>query len=121
MTVLAGVRVLAVDDNDINRAFLSDILEAAGATVEAVASGIEAIARARAARDSEPFRIALTDIEMPEMNGYQLAERLPIYALSAHDDETARAKCAAAGMQGLLTKPVDAATLYATVGKHRQA
>ncbi len=67
---------------------------------------------------------------MPEMNGYQLAERLraefaaerlPIYALSAHDDETARAKCAAAGMQGLLTKPVDAAILYATVGKHRRA
>ena len=75
--LFAEVRALAVDDNAVNRAILSEQLSSWGMTAVAAANGAEALARAReAARSGEPFQIAILDGQMPTMDGVALARAL---------------------------------------------
>jgi two-component system sensor histidine kinase/response regulator len=71
---LSGLRVLAVDDNATSRTILTKTLQAFGCRPMAAASGAEALELLRsAAQQSRPFRIALLDMQMPDMDGEQLA------------------------------------------------
>jgi CheY-like chemotaxis protein len=85
--------------------------------VDVAASGAEALAMAA----RTPYDLVLMDLMMPGMSGYEAARRLrdlsglaggvPIHALTANTGEEERARCLAAGMQGMLSKPVPAAAL----------
>ncbi|MEH2084364.1 MAG: response regulator [Nostoc sp.] len=111
---LMGLQVLVVDDNDDTRNFFSFVLEQFGAIVTAVASGNEAL---QALTQSKPD-ILLSDIGMPEMNGYMLMQqvrtleakiggkKIPAIALTAYAGEINQQYALRAGFQQHIVKPV---------------
>jgi len=74
---LAGVRILGVDDNETNRRVLAGMLDGWGCRHEEVDSAIPALQRLRAATaEGDPFRIAILDMQMPEVDGETLGRRI---------------------------------------------
>ncbi len=118
---LTGLRVLVVDDCEVNRRMLTAHLRAWGCAAEAVGSGREALAALRAAAGQAPYRLVLLDLEMPEMDGAAVAAaiaadaqcgRPALVALSA-----AGARAAVpAGFAAQLAKPLRRARLLDTLG-----
>ncbi len=83
-TSLAGVRVLVVDDNLTNRIILMDLLRRWGMQPTGAASASEALGHlAHAADQHEPYSLVLTDLHMPEMDGFDLAEQIKAQGTSA--------------------------------------
>jgi CheY-like chemotaxis protein/HPt (histidine-containing phosphotransfer) domain-containing protein len=106
---LPPCRVLAVDDNEVNRNLIKLILTRAGAEVAVAENGQVAVDQAT----SSPFDIVLMDMQMPVLDGYaatrklrELGMTLPIVALTAHAMRGDEAKCRTAGCSGFLTKPL---------------
>ncbi|HKQ74349.1 MAG TPA: ATP-binding protein [Blastocatellia bacterium] len=120
---LEGLRVLVVDDEPDSRDLLAVVLRQRGATVTTVGSAIVALETLKA----NPFDILISDIQMPEVDGYELIRRLrlseagrdkfiPAVALTAHVRPKDRARVLAAGFQMHVSKPVSAAELVIGVG-----
>ena len=112
---LTGMRVLVVDDNDTNRRLLGGLLAGWGMEPTLASSGAEALgklARARAA--GEPFRLVLTDADMPGMDGFELADEIrrnpglsaSIMMLTSAGQRGDAARCREVGLEGYLIKPV---------------
>lgn len=109
--------VLLVEDMKVNQVVTATQLRREGHRVDVAESGAAALRMAAAT----PYDLVLMDIMMPGMSGYDAARGLralpgpagqvPIYALTANTGEDERARCLAAGMQGMLTKPVPAAAM----------
>ena len=115
---LDGVRVLLAEDGYDNRELIQLVLGRAGATVEAVENGREAVAKAQA----ETFDVILMDINMPVMDGCTATRILrdhgyqgPILALTANTMSTDGKRCIAAGCDAHLAKPIDRAQLMQTI------
>jgi CheY-like chemotaxis protein len=118
---LVGKTVLLVDDDARNIFALSSVLERRGMQVLAATTGSEAIRLI----DSTPAPvIALVDIMMPEMDGYQVMQviranprfrRLPIIALTAKAMKGDREKCLEAGASDYLAKPVNTEQLLSAL------
>ena len=112
-------RVLVVDDGEANQALFRLHLERAGAIVVTADDGREALGCfAEALREEKPFDLILTDIQMPEMDGYELTRSLrasgcvtPIIALTAHAMAEDRRRCLDAGCDDYISKPIDKASL----------
>jgi class 3 adenylate cyclase len=113
-------RLLVVDDNKINRMLLSRSLETQGHIVETAENGKEGLEKIR----SGAFDLVLLDIEMPEMDGFQVLEaclkdvelrQLPIIMTSAMDELDAVVKCVELGAEDYLTKPINPILLRARV------
>ncbi len=118
---LAGVRVLLVEDNEINQQIASELMEAMGVEVTVVGNGQEAIDALQAAPDPLPWSMVFMDLQMPVMDGHQATLRLrqqtrfkdlPIVAMTAHALADEGARCLAEGMNQHLTKPIDPDALY---------
>jgi signal transduction histidine kinase/ActR/RegA family two-component response regulator len=113
----AGARVLIVDDDPLVLRFMSSVLEGAGFRTRAAAGGAEALA-AYAGGD-EPFSLVLTDVLMPEMNGFELARRLhrqdPGVNVLFVSGEASPARADEAPPFPLLTKPFRADGLVQAV------
>jgi CheY-like chemotaxis protein/signal transduction histidine kinase/HAMP domain-containing protein len=118
---LVGRQVLLVDDDVRNIFALSSVLERRGMQVLTASTGQEAIELLDAKPD---VAIALMDIMMPEMDGYQTIgiirqhpsfRRLPIVALTAKAMKGDREKCLAAGASDYLAKPVNTEQLLSTL------
>ncbi len=124
---LSGVRVLLADDGRDNQRLIAFHLSKAGAQVKTVENGrsaIEALTVGGAVDGpllpTLPVDLVITDMQMPEMDGYTAARllrvkgrTLPIIALTAHSMRTDLAKCLAAGCDVYVSKPVSHATLIA--------
>jgi two-component system, chemotaxis family, CheB/CheR fusion protein len=114
--VLAGIRVLLVDDDaDIRDAFQL-LLEAHGAEVRPVASAAAALA----ALETWTPDVLLTDISMPVQDGYDLIHLArpvapPAAALTANATREGQAAALAAGFRMYLGKPIDSTALVAAV------
>ncbi|MEG3895492.1 MULTISPECIES: PAS domain S-box protein [unclassified Microcoleus] len=119
--ILAGLKVLVVDDEPDNREFLTVALEHFGATATAAASAQEAIDFLQ----QSPPDILVSDIGMPVEDGYSLIrkvrssasdtiKRLPAVALTAYASEQDRERAIGAGYNEHLTKPIEPAQ-FATV------
>jgi adenylate cyclase len=116
-------RLLVVDDNKVNRILLARSLEQYGHKVETAENGKQALEKLRA--DSEDsFDLVLLDIEMPEMNGYQVLESclrdpelrdIPIIMTSSLDEIDSVVKCVELGAEDYLNKPVNPILLRARV------
>ncbi|WP_052293804.1 ATP-binding protein [Azospirillum sp. B510] len=110
---LDGMRVLVVDDDEVNREVAREILEQAGALVETALDGREAVAWA--IDPASGIDAVLMDIRMPGLDGLAatafireqrgLAD-LPVIAVTAHAYDEERRQCLAAGMNDFVTKPV---------------
>ena len=74
---LRGLRVLVVDDNNTNRRILDGFLSRMGMKAVCVSSGIEALgALADAHASDEPLDMAILDVHMPDMDGFELARKI---------------------------------------------
>lgn len=110
---LAGLKVMAVEDDELNRKVLREMLEYEGAAVTLADNGQQAIEHLEDAGPAE-FGVVLMDVQMPMMDGYETTRRihsfepgLPIVGLTAHAMEEERERCLAAGMVARVTKPID--------------
>jgi PAS domain S-box-containing protein len=119
---IRGARVLLAEDNEINRQVAKEILVGAGLNVFLANDGREAVSAVR----EDDYDAVLMDIQMPVMDGYQATRAirddprfndLPIIAMTAHAMAGDREKCLAAGMDDHVTKPIDPAQLFSTLGK----
>jgi PAS domain S-box-containing protein len=119
---LAGTRVLLVEDDEDARALLRSILEGRGARVTAVASAAEAWA----ALEGAAHDVLVSDIGMPEEDGYSLVRRLrereardggklPAVALTAYARDEDRTRALVTGFHAHVAKPVNPAELVAVV------
>ncbi|HEX6882734.1 MAG TPA: ATP-binding protein [Planctomycetota bacterium] len=121
---LAG-RVLLAEDGRDNQLLVTLLLRRAGAVVDVADNGRAALAMLELAeREGRPFDLLLTDIQMPEMDGFTLTrlvrERglpIPVVALTAHAMAEDRARCLAAGCDDYAVKPIDKARLLGTCAR----
>jgi PAS domain S-box-containing protein len=116
-----GLRILLAEDNVINRALVTGILEKRGHSLVHATNGREALELANA----EPFDLIFMDLQMPEMDGLDVTRRIrelelakggrhtPIVAMTAHAMTGDRERCIEAGMDDYLSKPLEKASLFA--------
>lgn len=122
---LRNLPVLVVDDNATNRRILEEILLSWGmrpATVESAAAALGALEES--AQRGRPFPLVLTDVNMPHMDGWQLAERIrqnPVWSrsvivvLTSSGRPVRSERARAAGVAACLTKPVKQSDLFDTI------
>lgn len=114
---LEGKCVLVAEDNAVNRMIIVDILEDEGCAVTAACDGAEAL-EAFTASEEGTFDVVLMDLQMPRMDGYQAASAIralkrsdsatvPILALTANAFRDDVDRALSAGMNDVVTKPLD--------------
>ncbi len=118
-----SLHILLAEDNAVNRTVISRLLEKMGHTVDSTENGRLALQMLPGSR----FDLLLTDIQMPEMDGIELArairdgmagetwQNLPILALTAAAMDGDREQCISVGMDGYLAKPVRKSELEAAL------
>jgi signal transduction histidine kinase/DNA-binding response OmpR family regulator len=118
------LRILLAEDNAVNQRLTVRILEKRGHTVVVALNGREVLA----AYAEGPFDLVLMDVQMREIDGFEATaairqqERInggnvPIVAMSAHAMPGDEARCLAAGMDGYISKPIDARQLFAAIDR----
>ena len=114
-----GMRVLAVEDNVMNREIMASLLKMYGVQFEMAQSGAEAIRILGVKR----FDVVLMDLQMPGIDGKETTRRIreelgsdvPIIALSAYAEAAEKQNCLAVGMDAYLTKPLQEDELFETL------
>lgn len=122
--LLAGKRILVVEDNPVNQLVIKSILRKwKGVTFDFANHGLEGLEKLR----SESFDLILMDLQMPEMDGYEATQairaglagakpqNIPIIAVTADTTEKSKIKAQAVGMDDYMTKPVDSEILLEKV------
>ncbi len=113
-------RLLIVDDNKVNRVLLGRGLEQQGHSVDFAINGAQALDKLA----RERFDLVLLDIEMPELDGYQVLERIiadtdlrdiPVIMTTAMEELDSVVRCIELGAEDYLTKPVNAVLLRARI------
>jgi len=115
----APVRVLLAEDNPVNRMLAVRLLEREGYQLMVACDGRQALA----ALEANSFDLALVDIQMPEVDGFEVTAairrheaqyggHLPIIAMTAHAMKGDAEQCLAAGMDGYVSKPIAAGRLF---------
>jgi PAS domain S-box-containing protein len=116
------LHILLAEDNAVNQKLAVRMLEKRGHTLVVAGTGKEALAAWR----RERFDLILMDVQMPEMDGFEVtaairqAERLtgvhiPIVAMTAHAMSGDRQRCLEAGMDGYIPKPIQAQTVFEVI------
>ena len=112
-------KILLAEDGFDNQRLIAFHLRKAGAVVDIAENGVVALEMIdKALNDETPYRLLLTDMQMPEMDGYMLARTLrsrnsllPVVALTAHAMAEDRDRCLNAGCNDYTCKPIDKVTL----------
>lgn len=125
---LQGIRILLVDDNDLNLEIAHELLIAAGAEADVATDGKKALEQFAASPEGF-YDVILMDVQMPVMDGFQAtkairalpqradARRIPIIALTANAFDTDIQETLACGMNMHIAKPIDVNVLYTTITK----
>jgi CheY-like chemotaxis protein/HPt (histidine-containing phosphotransfer) domain-containing protein len=126
VAALGGRRMLIVDDNQTNRRILREMLAAEGIKVDEVATageGLDAIRRA--VQKNAPYDLAILDVQMPDMDGFQLATMVRqeralkstnLLMLTSAGQRGDGERCRELGIRGYLTKPMSRADLLEALG-----
>jgi CheY-like chemotaxis protein len=118
------LRILVAEDNEFNAQLLEQLLVRRGHSVRLANNGRDALSLAT----EEAFDLLLLDVHMPELDGFQVVQavrerertaggHLPVIALTARSRNEDRVRCLAAGMDDFLTKPIQAANLWAAIDR----
>jgi CheY-like chemotaxis protein len=118
-----SLRILLAEDNRVNQLLASRLLERQGHVVTVAGNGADALALL----DHTVFDLILMDLQMPHIDGLtatsiirqremNTGRRTPILAMTAHAMKGDRESCLAAGMDGYLVKPIQAADLFSAIG-----
>ena len=123
-----GITILLVEDNPVNRKMAELMLSKAGYTVFTAGNGEEAIQKYTGSE--EKIDLIFMDINMPVMDGYAAARsireheaenggirRIPIIAMTAAGLDDCKSSCLAAGMDGVLNKPIKRELVFQTIQK----
>jgi signal transduction histidine kinase/CheY-like chemotaxis protein len=118
----SGMRMLVVDDNEINRFLATTILTRWNAEVHEAEDGIQALEKVAA----NHYDLVLLDIQMPRMDGIQVIRKiraefsktLPVIALSANATIAEKSACLEEGMTDYLTKPFNPRELAEVISRH---
>ena len=119
-----GIRVLLVEDNEMNQQVATELLESAGAIVTVANHGGEAVKILTAGDQAPPFDVVFMDLQMPEMDGFTATkllrrdprlQKFPIIAMTAHALVEERQRCLDAGMNDHVSKPIDPDNLFSTL------
>jgi two-component system, sensor histidine kinase and response regulator len=120
----SGLRILLAEDNAVNQTLAVRLLERRGHRVVVVGDGREAVA----ALEREPFDLVLMDVQMPELSGFEATAAIrereqvtgthtPIVAMTAHAMKGDRERCLEAGMDGYVSKPIQAERLFREIDR----
>lgn len=118
-----GLRLLLVEDNPQNRLLAQTLLTKAGHEVKCCANGCLAFEQLR----QSTFDLVLLDIQLPEMDGYEIARRLkadeqlrhiPLVAISSFAMPSERARAMDAGFNGYIEKPIEVTQFVQQVMAH---
>ena len=123
---ISGMKLLLVEDMDINREIFVSLLENTGAEIDEAANGKEAFAMYKAA--PEKYDVIVMDIQMPVMDGYTAtreirgsglpgSKTIPVIAMTANVFQEDIDHGRAAGMNAHLAKPIDLKTLISTLAR----
>ena len=121
-SAFTGKKLLVVEDNELNLEIASTLLKEAGFAVDTAENGKIAVEKVEAA-SADRYDLILTDIQMPEMDGYEATRRiralpdakkaaLPIVAMTANAFEDDRKNALHAGMNDHIAKPLDIQKLF---------
>ena len=125
---LSGVRILLVEDNELNREIATELLTEEGCAVETAGDGVACIDMIEKA-DADYYKMVLMDIQMPVMNGYDATlairklkdtekARIPIIAMTANAFAEDVNKALSVGMNDHVSKPIDMNILVPTMLKY---
>jgi signal transduction histidine kinase/ActR/RegA family two-component response regulator/HPt (histidine-containing phosphotransfer) domain-containing protein len=123
-----ALRILVAEDNAINQKVVVRMLEKRGHQVQVVADGREAVA----AIERDHFDVVLMDLQMPHLNGFEATRHIrvreattgghvPILAMTAHALKGDRDRCLESGMDGYVSKPVQAEELFRALAPYSAA
>ncbi|WP_081441055.1 response regulator [Fibrobacter succinogenes] len=126
---LKDMKVLLVEDNEMNREIAEEILTENGLVVDTANDGDIAVDKVRRAPPGA-YNLILMDVQMPRMNGYDATKairkledpqksKVPIIAMTANAFEEDKKNALAAGMNGHLAKPIDVQKLIQTLTNFR--
>jgi len=122
----SGIRVLLVEDNEVNQQIAAELLESEGAKVALASNGAEAVRVLTEGDQPPPFDVVLMDLQMPEMDGFTATrlmraqphlQKLPIIAMTAHVMADEVQRCFEAGMNDHVGKPIDPEAFFATLAR----
>ncbi|MFL6210577.1 MAG: response regulator [Pyrinomonadaceae bacterium] len=113
-----SLRILLAEDNEVNQRLAVRMLEKQGHAIVVAGNGLEALA----ALERAAFDLVLMDVQMPEMGGFEATaalrlkeqetgQHLPVVAMTAHALKGDRERCLKAGMDGYVSKPIQAQKL----------
>ena len=126
LAALGGRRMLIVDDNETNRRILREMLAAEGVKVDEATMANDGLAALRrAAQKRVPYDLAILDVQMPDMDGFQLATavrqdqtlaRTKLLMLTSAGQRGDGERCRELGIRGYLTKPLSRVDLLEALG-----
>jgi PAS domain S-box-containing protein len=126
LPLASGIRVLLVEDNEVNQQVARELLESEGANVTIANHGAEAVKILTQGNQPPPFDIVLMDLQMPEMDGLTATrllrteprlQQLPIIAMTAHVMAEEVQRCLDAGMNDHVGKPIDPGPFFTTLAR----
>lgn len=121
-----GKKALVVDDYELNQELTKEMMEMMGCDVDVASDGAEALEKYR----STEYDVIMMDVQMPEMDGYQVTQKIreyeqsnskphaPIIAITANAMPGDQEKCLNAGMDDYISKPLKGETLQNKLTKY---
>jgi len=126
---LSDIRILLVEDNEINQYVALGILESINLSADVAADGEKALQALNNTHEDDRYHVVLMDCQMPRMDGFQatrlirlgkagkINQDIPVVAMTANAMKGDREKCLAAGMNDYLSKPIEPEELHAALVK----